>query len=376
MAPYLESEIRALGYAYMRVSKTAIELKGTMSDCIRLNLNLRCGGQVLFSLGKFTARNADQLYGHLRQMEWEDLIPADSYFSITSFVRNETITNQLFANVKVKDAIADRFREKRGKRPDSGPDLSAVVINLHWVNDEAEIFLDTSGETLMKHGYRRIPGKAPMIESLAAATIMASKWNRTSPFINPMCGSGTLAIEAAWLATNRKPGLIRENYSFMHVCGYDPKMYMTELKKIRMEVKECPGLMIVATDISEDAVNIARINARMAAVEDLIEFRVCDFADTAVPQSGGGVVFFNPEYGDRLGEEIGLQPVYKRMGDFLKQLCKGYFGYIFTGNLELAKHIGLKPTRRIEFFNGKIDCRLLEYELYEGSREKKEGNVS
>ena len=375
MAPYLEAEIRALGYANMRVNKTAIELKGTMSDCIRLNLNLRCGGQVLFSLEKFTARNADQLYGHLRQMEWEDLIPADSYFSITSFVRNETITNQLFANVKVKDAIADRFREKRGKRPDSGPDLSAVVINLHWVNDEAEIFLDTSGETLMKHGYRRIPGKAPMIESLAAATIIASKWNRTSPFINPMCGSGTLAIEAAWLATNRKPGLIRENYSFMHVCGYDPKMYMTELKKIRMEVKECPGLMIVATDISEDAVNIARINARMAAVEDLIEFRVCDFADTAVPQSGGGVVFFNPEYGDRLGEEIGLQPVYKRMGDFLKQLCKGYFGYIFTGNLELAKHIGLKPTRRIEFFNGKIDCRLLEYELYEGSREKKEGNV-
>lgn len=371
MSVYVESELRELGYTQLRVHKTAIELRGTMADCIRLNLNLRCGGQVLFSLDRFRAGDANQLYQHLVRFPWEDIIPADGYFSITGFARNESITNQLYANVKVKDAIADRFREKTGKRPDSGPDLSGVVINLHWIGDDAEIFLDTSGETLMKHGYRRIPGKAPMMESLAAATILASGWDRKSPFINPMCGSGTLAIEAALIATGRKPGLFRENYSFMHVRGYDDKVYLSELRNIRLQVKEIPGLQIVASDISEDAVNITRINAGMAGVEDLIQYKVCDFAETSVPPGTAGVIFFNPEYGDRLGEETRLQPVYRRMGDFMKQSCTGYTGYIFTGNLELAKVIGLKAKRRIEFFNGKIDCRLLEYELFKGSREEK-----
>lgn len=370
ITPFLEMEVREMGFEPLTVFKTGIELKGSLADCIRLNLGLRCGGQVLYSLGRYLAPDADAMYKHAKTVSWEKIIPADGYFSITSFVRNDTITNQLFANVRLKDAIADRFRELTGSRPDSGPALSAVVINLHWVGNEAEFFLDTSGETLMKHSYRKIPGKAPMLEALAAACILASKWDRRSPFINPMCGSGTLAIEAALLATGRKPGLLRENYSFMHICGYDHSVYMSELRRIRNEVVEVPGLHIGATDISDDAVNISRINARMAGVEDLIDFRRCDFADTVVPEGGEGVVFFNPEYGDRLGVEKELQAVYRRMGDFMKQSCKGYRGYVFTGNLELAKQVGLKAARRIEFFNGKIDCRLLEYELYQGSRGK------
>jgi 23S rRNA G2445 N2-methylase RlmL len=372
LSPYLQQDIAELGFKPVRVFKTGVELEGSLKDCIRLNLNLRCASQVLYSLKTFKAFNANDLYKELVNVEWESIIPADGYFSISS---NETITNNLFANVKVKDAIADRFREKTGARPNSGPELNGAVIHLYWKDDEAEIFLDTSGETLSKHGYRKIPGKAPMLESLAAATILATKWDRENPFVNPMCGSGTLAIEAAMIATDRRPGLYRSNYSFMHLLGYDEDDYNNEFSSLEKKVKDIPGLQIIATDISEDAINVSTINAGIAGVEEMITFSVCDFAETPIPENKEGVVYFNPEYGDRLGEEEELQGTYKRMGDFLKKQCKGYTGYIFTGNLELGKKIGLKPKRRIEFYTSKIDCRLFEYELYAGTREEGKNQV-
>ncbi|MBC7937250.1 MAG: class I SAM-dependent RNA methyltransferase [Rhizobacter sp.] len=372
MSPWLQKDVEELGFKPVRIFKTGVELSGTLQDCIRLNLNLRCASQVLFSIKELKAYNADDLYEGLLHMAWEDIIPADGYFSISSNVSNETITNNLFANVKVKDAIADRFREKTGARPNSGAELNGAVIHLYWKETSAEIFIDTSGETLSKHGYRKIPGKAPMLESLAAATILAGNWDGVSPFVNPMCGSGTLAIEAAMIATNRRPGLYRNNYSFMYIKGYEEEMYNTEFLQLEQKVKEVPGdLQIIASDISADAVEISKVNAGIAGVEDLIQFQLCDFEETPVPETTSGAVYFNPEYGDRLGVEIELEATYKRVGDFLKQKCKGYFGYIFTGNLELAKKIGLKPKRRIEFYTSKIDCRLLEYELYAGSRETK-----
>ena len=370
LSPYLQTEIEALGLKPVRLFKTGVELQGTLLDCITLNLNLRCASQVLFSLKEFTAFNADALYKTLLDFEWENIIPAEGYFSITSNVDNETITNNLFANVKVKDAIVDRFRERTGQRPNSGPELNQTVIHLYWKETIAEIFIDTSGETLSKHGYRKIPGKAPMLESLAAATLLASRWDKKAAFINPMCGSGTVAIEAALLATNRKPGLLRHNYAFMHLANYEEEFYLKAFKKLEEQVTALPELKIVATDISEDAVNISKINAGIAGVEEMIEFGVCDFEETKLIENENGVVYLNPEYGDRMGVEAELEITYKRIGDFLKKKCKGYTGYIFTGNLELAKKIGLKPKRRIEFFTSKIDCRLLEYELYDGSREK------
>jgi putative N6-adenine-specific DNA methylase len=371
LSPFLQQEVLELGFTPERVFKTGVELKADMRDCIKLNIHLRSASQVLFSIKRFVAWNADELYRELKKIEWENIIPQDAYFSISSNVTNETITNNLFANVKVKDAIADRFREQSGERPDSGPELNGVVVHLYWKEQFAEIFIDTSGETLSKHGYRKIPGKAPMLESLTAATLRAVQWDRKSVFVNPMCGSGTIAIEVAMLATNRKPGLYRSNYSFMHLCGYEDKVYQQLYSEMESQVILNSEVKIIASDISEDAVNISKINAGIAGVEELISFEVCDFASTTISENQSGVVYFNPEYGDRLGEELALQETYARMGDFLKQKCKGYMGYIFTGNLELAKKIGLKPKRRIEFFNGKIDCRLLEYELYAGSREKK-----
>ncbi len=368
LAPYLKMETEALGYKLIRIFQTGVELSGSINDCIRLNLNLRCASQVLYSVKSFKASHPDVVYTELMLLPWEEIIPADGYFTVTSTVNTPSITNTLFANVKVKDAIVDCIRNKTGNRPNSGPSLEQTVIHLYWKEEEAEIFIDTSGETLAKHGYRKIPGKAPMLEALAAATLLAGKWNHATPFINPMCGSSTVAIEAALLATNRRPGLFRSNYAFMHIIGYDNRVYEAEIQQLQEQIKEVEGLKIIATDISEDAINISRINAAAAGVEHCITFAEGDFETTEVPEGEQGVVFFNPEYGDRLGDEVELQETYKRIGDFLKKKCRGYTGYIFTGNLELAKKIGLKASRRIEFYTSKIDCRLLEYELYAGTK--------
>ena len=368
LSPFLQQEVAELGFKITRAFATGIELNGTLNDCIRLNLNLRCASQILYSLKSFLCANPDQLYETVSQIQWESIIEKNGYFSITSNVDNETINNSLFANVKVKDAIVDRLRNKFNERPDSGPELNKAVINLFWKDDQAEIFLDTSGETLSKHGYRKIPGKAPMLESLAAATLLATRWDRKSPFINPMCGSSTLAIEATMLTTNRRPGLFRVNYGFMHIMGFDESFFEIEKQKLRDQIKDIPELKIIATDISEDAINISKINAGAAGVDHLITFKVCDFEETDVPENETGIVFFNPEYGERLGDEIELEETYARIGDFMKKKCKGYTGYVFTGNFNLAKKIGLKPKRKIEFYTSKIDCRLLEYELYAGSR--------
>ena len=368
LSPSLCQEVAELGFTPTRTFKTGVELKGTLADCVQLNLNLRCASQVLFSVKEFAARNADELYNALLLFEWEDVIAADGYFSITSNVDNATINNSLFANVKVKDAIVDRFRNRTGQRPNSGPELDKTVIHLYWKEEQAEIFIDTSGETLSKHGYRKIPGKAPMLEALAAATLLATKWDRKSPFINPMCGSATLAIEAALLATNRRPGLYRTNYAFMHLVGFAQELYTLQQQRLKDIITIVPGLIITATDISADAINISKINAGAAGVAELIQFEVCDFEMTQIPKEQPGIIYFNPEYGDRLGEEAALEITYGRIGDFMKKKCKGYMGYVFTGNLELAKKIGLKPKRRIEFYTSKIDCRLLEYELYAGTK--------
>jgi 23S rRNA G2445 N2-methylase RlmL len=368
LSPYLEAEVRDLGFELERVFATGVELFGTVNDCIKLNLNLRCASQVHYSLLEFTAKNADELYRILSEYPWENVIANQGYFSVTCNVDNPTINNTMFVNVKVKDAIVDRIRGETARRPDSGSDLSGAVIYLFWKEDRAEVFVDTSGETLSKHGYRKIPGKAPMIEALAAATLLASRWDRKSPFVNPMCGSGTLAIEAALLATNRRPGLFRKNYSYMHFLGYDDSIHQKEMEVLVGQISEEPGLIIVASDNRADAISISKVNAGIAGVDHLITFQVCDFEKTTLPKGEPGVIYFNPEYGERLGEISALENTYAAIGDFLKKKCQGYMGYVFTANLELAKKIGLKASRRIEFYTAKLDCRLLEFEMYSGTR--------
>jgi 23S rRNA G2445 N2-methylase RlmL len=213
-----------------------------------------------------------------------------------------------------------------------------------------------------------------MVEALAAGTILSSKWDRKGPFVNPMCGSGTIAIEAALIATGRAPGLMRAQYAFAHIKGYDPKWLVKERELLQKKITQPDDLKIIASDLDRDAVKMARGNAENAGVDKYITFSVCDFADTLLPEIDPykqSVIMFNPEYGERLGEETELAATYKRIGDFMKQKCGGYFGYVFTGNMELGKKVGLKTKRRIEFATAQLDCRLLEFELYDGSRHSK-----
>lgn len=369
IAPILRKEIESLGYKVTHEGPLDVALNGTRNDCMKLNLHLRTANKVLFLIKSFKANHPDKLYQQLYQIKWEDYLDENGYLCITSYVNNEKILNTQFANVRVKDAIVDRLKDKTGVRPDSGPLRDQMVVFLHWMEDQVSIYLDTSGETISKHGYRKIPGKAPMNESLAAATILASNWKPNQAFINPMCGSGTLAIEAACIAAKKAPGLNREKFGFHYLKDFDLEYWekLKEEAKINERPIECD---IIAGDNSRMAIQAAKQNAEEARVADAITFEKKDFRDSTISE-GEGIVILNPEYGERLGDEQELANVYAQIGDFFKRDCKGKTGYIFTGNMNLAKKIGLRTKRRIPFMNAKIECRLLEYELYEGTKKDK-----
>jgi 23S rRNA G2445 N2-methylase RlmL len=370
--PFLKEELAELRFPVHAENIAGVMTEGTFDDTQVLNLHLRTAHRVLYVLKEFYADSADDLYRELSRISWEDCIPADGYLCVTSSVETPAIRDPRFASLKCKDAIVDRIKAKQGRRPDSGPERDRSVIHLYWKDDRATVYLDTSGESLSRRGYRKIPRAAPMQETLAAAVVLASGWRGARNFINPMCGSGTLAIEAALIALSRAPGLVRSNYGFMHLRGWNESLWRELRDKARdRSRKELDG-RIIATDIDPETVEAAKKNAMTAGVDHLIEFAVCDYADSEVPP-GGGVIVMNPEYGERMGEVAQLEAVYKGIGDFLKQKCQGYAGYVFTGNPALAKKVGLKPKRSLPFWNGGIECRLLEYELYEGSRKQTGG---
>lgn len=364
----LAEEVLALGFQPKSVFPTGVELEGSLRDCIRLNLHLRTASQVLYSLFDFEADHIDEIYEVLLQLPWEAVLESGKRLSVTSNVFHESINNSMYANLRVKDAIVDRMRDKTGVRPDTSSELDEVVIHLFWKENQASVYVDTSGASLARHGYRKIPGTAPMLESLAAAVILASRWDAQSAFVNPMCGSGTLAIEAALIASRTPPSVFRMNYAFMHLKGYDADWYDDEMDRINEQIIETPTVKIIASDISTEAVDNTIKNAKAAGLLDWIECMRCSYEETPLTVENKGVVFFNPEYGERLGDESALEEVYKGMGDFMKQRAAGYWGYIFTGNMDLAKCIGLKPKRKMDFYNSKIACKLLEYELYEGKK--------
>jgi putative N6-adenine-specific DNA methylase len=336
---------------------------------MRLCLHQRTAHRVHYHLASVAAADADGLYQGLRRLPWENVLMASgphAYLTVTTTTDNKTNRDSRFANLKAKDAICDRMVERCRLRPDSGPERNRAVVHLFWKGETADLYVDAAGEPLSRRGYRKIPLAAPMQESLAAAVILATAWNGRTPFVNPMCGSGTLAIEAALMAAGRAPGLLRSNFGLMHLQGFAPTAWRQARQGAREGERETAA-QVIATDLDPRAVAGARQNARTAGVEDRISFAACPFAQTEVP-SRPGVVVLNPPYGERTGDEEQLVALYGEIGDFFKQRCGGYRGYVFTGNLTLAKKVGLKARRRIPFFNGDLECRLLEYELYAGTR--------
>jgi len=368
LARYLENEVSDLKMNIVRSLPSAVLTTGTMFDCMKLNLTLFTAHHVLYKVLECVARTPDEMYAAIKSLPWEKIIPLNEILCITSTVKTPSIKDTRFANLRCKDAIVDRLAEKTGKRCNSGPSREGVVVHLYWQDERCMVYLDTSGETLSRRGYRKNPGEAPMQETLAAGVLRATGWlGKKDHFVNPMCGSGTLAIEAALFSLRRNAGMLRTNFGFMH---YTP-FVQDDLAIVKNDYKsrEASKLdhAIIATDINPMALSAARENSRHAGVEAYIDFKQCDIADTPTPQ-GKGIVIVNPEYGIRMGSAEELQAVYKRIGDFFKQKCSGYNGFVFTGNFDLIKKIGLKSKRRIQFLSAKLECKLYEYELYTGSR--------
>ena len=382
LVPWLEQEVRALGFTPDSTHKTSLTLTGTLADCMRLNLCLRTAFEVLYLLDEFPCRDGDDLYRRVVRMPWDEWISPDEYLTVTTRVDTLTVNNSMFPSLKVKDAIVDRIArfQERGRRPDSGPDRNGIVITLYWKDDRARIYFNTTGQKLADRGYRRLAYKAPLRETIAAAALLATGYDGSQPLIAPMCGSGTFAIEAALIGAGRAPGPLRANYSMMHWRGFDREAWEALRLDLNKQARKHPRNQtrtqtrpapIIASDIDPEAVNVAQRNAATAGVERLIDFHVCDFAHTPMPANpAGAIVIMNPEYGLRLGNLKALEHTYARIGDFFKTRCQGCTGWVFTGNLDLAKHIGLKPSRRIPFSNAEIECRLLKYEIYAGTRRK------
>jgi putative N6-adenine-specific DNA methylase len=365
---YLAAEIEALGFEIVSSHVGSVVTRGTFIDCMKLNYCLRTAFSVLYLLREFRCGSTEALYKQISMVPWEKIISPEEQLCVLSRVDTYTVNNSMYPNMKVKDAIVDRIHRKLGNRPDSGKDRNGVVVNLFWKKDKAWVYLNTSGLKLSDRNYRKMPHKAPLRESLAAGIIMATGYDGSQDIVLPMCGSGTLAIEAALIAMNKPAGSLRSNFGFKHVKVFDEQIWEEIRNNIRKTVRK-DGLpkRIIATDIDGQAIEAAKQNAKTAGVEQLIEFDVCDFADTKVPE-GDGIVVMNPEYGLRLGKLEQLEKDYKRIGDFYKNKCAGYTAYLLCGNKQLSGKIGLKASRRMVFYNGKIECRLLKYELYQGKK--------
>jgi putative N6-adenine-specific DNA methylase len=367
LAPFLAEELEGLGMPVVRRSRTMVTTHGDWTDTWRLCLELRTAFQVLYPLKTFGCTSPQDLYRAVRAMAWESILPPDGYFTVESRVDHRSINNSMFPNLRVKDAVADRMTAETGRRPDSGSERRGVVVHLHWTSDRATIALNASGRKLADRGYRRRPHRAPLQETLAAAVVLATGWRGDVPLALPMCGSGTLAIEAALLALDRAPGLLRLGFAFEHVRGFDEAAWKRVRAAARKRADRALDVPIVASDLDPEAVEAACANAETAGVRHLIEFRVADFAAAPLPDRPG-VLIVNPEYGARLGDEDALRETYARLGTFFKARCPGWTCYLLSGNPRLSSSLGLKASRRVPLFNADIECRLLKYEMWEGAR--------
>ena len=364
IAKVTAQEIENLGYEFKTEKDNALSLRGTFKEALHLNLWLRTAHKVLFHLFDGHAADLDEYYDLMKDFAWEDWIPAEGYISVSSASHNDTIRDTRLPNMKAKDAIVDRLLEINGFRPDSGSETDNTVLFVYWNRNKVSVYVDTSGTPLSKRGYRHQPHKAPLQETLAAALILKSEWDPNSHFVNPMCGSGTLAIEAFLIGTNSAPGLYRENFGFMHVLPYKEEVWNELQDEARKVQKPLTEGMIIATDIDPEAIEAAKGNAERARVGAHIIFRICDFRDTMIPV-GKGSIIMNPEYGERLGKDKQLEKIYAAIGSLFKRRCHGYSCNIISSSPELLENIRLQAKSRHKFFNANLDAELVTYEIFD-----------
>jgi putative N6-adenine-specific DNA methylase len=360
--PMLADELLALGAAEVTPGRGGVAFAGGRALLYRANLWLRTAVRVLRPILEVTVRSPDELYEAVGGLDWSSYLTPNHTLAVDCNVRDSALTHSKYAALRVKDAICDQFVAKCGRRPSVDVEEPLVGLNLHVYRDQAVLSLDSSGASLHKRGYRPIQTRAPLNEALAAALVLRTGWRGEVPFADPLCGSGTLPIEAAWLALRRPPGLTRRRFGFMGWMDYDVRLW-TELRdEARRGVLKALPAPVLGSDVRGDAVAFATSNARAAGIGHLLHFDKRDVRDFRPPEGTPGVLVCNPPYGERLGEEKELRGLYRLLGEVCRERLAGWMVWVLTGNQRLAREIGLEPAEQVPLYNGKIPCRLLKLE--------------
>jgi putative N6-adenine-specific DNA methylase len=359
----LACELRDLGAAAVEPGRGGVGFRGDRALLYRANLWLRTAVRVLWPVLEAHVESPEELYDAVRRVDWSQYLTPEHTLAVDCNVRDSHLTHSRYAALKTKDAICDQFVERMGRRPSVDVDEPMVGLNLHVYRDEAVLSLDSSGESLHKRGYRPIQTKAPLNEALAAALVLLSGWRPETAFADPLCGSGTLPIEAAWIALRRPPGLTRRRFGFQGWMDFDVALWAGLRDEARRGVGKRLAAPVVGSDVRGDAVAFSVGNARAAGIGHLVRFEVRDVRDFRPPDGPPGTIICNPPYGERIGEEKELKGVYRDLGQVLRERCAGWTACVFTGNPRLAAAIDLEPAEQVPLFNGKIPCRLLKYNL-------------
>jgi len=364
-----EEELIELGATDTKVAYKGVYFKADILTIYKINYTSRLLSRVLAPLISFPCRSTDYLYQKAKKIHWEDFFSVEKTFSISASISQSRITNSLYASQCLKDGIVDYFRDKYGKRPDVEVVNPDVRFNLHIEKDMAIISLDTSGESLHKRGYRLLAGEAPMQETLAAAIIRISKWDGENTLYDPMCGSGTILCEALMHFCRIPAQKFRKKFGFYNLPEFDRKVWTKVKEECDKKIRPLPKNIIRGSDTSQETIKVAKKNLSHLTYSENIELSSRPFQH--IKEFENGTLITNPPYGIRLGETEEVQNLYKEFGDFLKTSCSGTSAFIYTGNPELRKFIGLKTTRRLPLDNGKLEGVLLQIDSYKGSKKKK-----
>lgn len=363
----LANEMNAMGASGVKPVKRGVEFFGDKKLLYKANYLSRTALRIIMPIAIFKAENEQQLYDGIGRIDWSDYLGVDGTFSVDGVTSYSNITHSKFLALKTKDAIADQFRNKFGRRPNVRLDNADLVVNVRIFRNEATVSIDSSGESLHKRGYRKATGPAPLSEVLAAGMIYLTDWDKKSTFIDPMCGSGTIPIEAALIARNIPAGYFRQDYCFMHWKDFDKTLWQEIKTEAENKIRKISG-QIIGSDRSGRVLAVARENAESAGLSNAISFRSSFFADLEPPE-GKGLIVMNPPYNERLKTEDVID-LYKSIGDTLKRNFTGYQAWIISANIEALKFVGLRPTRNLDLNNGQLECKYSKFEIYEGSKKR------
>jgi putative N6-adenine-specific DNA methylase len=360
----LKEELNELGYNEVTVLNRAVQIQGTMADVYYLNLHLRCAMSVLVEVKKFKIRDEQDLFKQCMKIDWTSFFDINQTFAVKGAIQSTLFTHTKFPFLLVKDAIVDTFRDKLGERPDVNIKTPQVVFDLYIKESQVTISLNTSGAPLYQRGYRTEVGEAPLNEVTAAALIRLSGWDRKSTFMDPFCGSGTILIEAALLASGIPSNIDRQHYAFKNFKGFDAPLW----EKIQSEaIKTCKGFdfEILGSDMDSDMMMMAKRNLRGLPVGRFVNVSTNSFKEVKKPSDNGTIVC-NPPYGERMGDDI--EDMYQELGDWFKNELKGWNCWVISSNEEGFKSIGLKPNKKVKLYNGDLECSFREYRIFDGFR--------